>query len=190
MFLGVHDSGTIVGIDESVIDKMMTDIITRSNNPEVLDPPFILFPEKIEVEGKWILYIQVPESSSISRCKGVVYDRGADGDFKLKEPERIAALSNKKKGFYSEARVYRYLEIADLDAALFNKTRNRISSKNPEHPWLPLSDEEMLVRAGLIKKDRDTGIKGLTLAAALLFGKEETIQAIIPQYKVDILVKR
>lgn len=189
IFLGVHDSGKITGIEEPVIDKMIKDITTKSNNPEVLDPPFILFPEKIEVEGRLVLYIQVPESSSVSRCKGIVYDRGADGDFKLKEPERIAALANKKKGYYSEARVYKYLEISDLDDAIFRKTRNRIYSKNPEHPWLSLSDEEMLTRAGLIKKDIDTGIKGLTLAAALLFGKEETIQSIIPQYKTDILVK-
>jgi ATP-dependent DNA helicase RecG len=190
IFLGVNDSGEITGIDEPVIDKMMKEITTGSNNPLVLDPPFILFPEKINVEGRWILYIQVPESSSVFRCKGIVYDRGADGDFRLKEPERIADLANKKKGFYSEARVYPYIELADLDAAVIKKTRNRIYSKNPEHPWLPLSDEEMLVRAGLIKKDIDTGIKGLTLAAALLFGKEETIQSIIPQYKVDVLVKR
>jgi ATP-dependent DNA helicase RecG len=48
----------------------------------------------------------------------------------------------------------------------------------------------MLTRAGLIKKDIETHVKGLTLAAALLFGKEETIQGIIPQYKIDILVKQ
>ncbi len=105
------------------------------------------------MEGKWILYIQVPESSSVYRCKGVVYDRGADGDFKLKEPERIAVLTNKKKGYYSEARVYHHLEISDLDAAVIPKIRNRIYSKNSEHPWLSLSDEEMLTRAGLIKND-------------------------------------
>jgi ATP-dependent DNA helicase RecG len=189
IFLGVHDSGEIIGIDESVIDKMIREITINSNNPQVLDPPFILFPEKINVEGRLILYIQVPESSSVFRCKGIVYDRSADGDFKLKEPEQIAALANKKKGFYSEARVYPIIELSDLDAEIIKKTRNRIYSRNPEHPWLPLSDEEMLVRAGLIKKDIDTGIKGLTLAAALLFGKEETIQGIIPQYKVDVLVK-
>jgi ATP-dependent DNA helicase RecG len=189
IFLGVHDSGEIIGIDDSVIDKMITEITINSNNPQVLDPPFILFPEKIDMEGRWIIYIQVPEASSVFRCKGIVYDRGADGDFKLKEPERIAALANKKKGFYSEARAYPFLEISDLDSAVIRKTRNRIYSKNPEHPWLPLSDEEMLARAGLIKKDIDTGKKGLTLAAALLFGKEETIQGIIPQYKIDVLVK-
>ncbi|HLP62828.1 MAG TPA: RNA-binding domain-containing protein, partial [Candidatus Deferrimicrobium sp.] len=190
ILLGVHDSGEIIGIDESIIDKMMTDIIAKSNNPEILDPPFIIFPEKINLDGKWILYIQVPESSSVYRCKGVVYDRGADGDFKLKEPERIAVLTNKKKGYYSEARVYHHLEMSDLDSTVFKKTRNRIYSKNPEHPWLTLSDEEMLTRAGLIKKDIETHTKGLTLAAALLFGKEETIQGIIPQYKIDILVKQ
>lgn len=189
ILLGVRDSGEITGIEESVIDKMIKEITINSNNPQVLDPPFILFPEKINVDGRWLLYIQVPESSSVFRCKGIVYDRSADGDFKLKEPERIATLTNKKKGFYSEARVYPFIELSDLDTAVIQKTRNRIYSRNPEHPWLPLSDEEMLVRAGLIKKDIDTGINGFTLAAALLFGKEELIQSIIPQYKVDVLVK-
>jgi len=138
ILLGVHDSGEVLGIDEAVIDKMIKEITINSNNPQVLDPPFILFPEKINLEGQWILHIQVPEASSVFRCKGIVYDRSADGDFKLKEPEQIAALANKKKGFYSEARVYPVLKLYDLDAAVFKKTRNRIYSKDPEHPWLLL----------------------------------------------------
>ncbi len=190
IFLGVDDSGEITGIEEASLDKIIKEITVNSNNSQVLDPPFILFPEKINLDGRWILHIQVPESSSVFRCKGIVYDRSSDGDFKLKEPERITALTNKKKGFYSESRVYPFLELSDLDAEVIRKTRNRIYSRNPEHPWLPLSDEEMLVRAGLIKKDLDTGVKGLSLAAVLLFGKEETIQNIIPQYKIDVLVKR
>jgi ATP-dependent DNA helicase RecG len=109
IFLGVHDSGEIIGIDDSVIDKMITEITINSNNPQVLDPPFILFPEKINVEGRWIIYIQVPEASSVFRCKGIVYDRGADGDFKLKEPERIAALAKKRKAFIPRPGYTRFL---------------------------------------------------------------------------------
>jgi len=102
IIIGADDDGKIIGIEDSRVDRLMNDIVTMSNNPEVLDPPFILDPKKLELEGKNIIYITVPESSQVHRFKGTVYDRSSEGDFKIKEPQRIAAISNRKSGFYSE----------------------------------------------------------------------------------------
>ena len=38
-------------------------------------------------------------------------------------------------------------------------------------------------------KDFQNGEEGLTLAAALIFGKDTTIQAILPAYKVEAMVR-
>ncbi len=62
--------------------------------------------------------------------------------------------------------------------------------RRPDHPWAALGTEELLKKAGLILRDYESGAEGLTLAAALLFGKEETIQSLVPQYKTDLLVRR
>jgi ATP-dependent DNA helicase RecG len=48
----------------------------------------------------------------------------------------------------------------------------------------------MLKMAGLWKRDWESGREGYTLAAALLLGKDEVIQQILPHYKIDALVRR
>jgi ATP-dependent DNA helicase RecG len=62
------------------------------------------------------------------------------------------------------------------------KARILIKSNNPNHPWLGLTDEALLQTAGLWRRNLQTGQEGYTLAAALLFGKEETISNILPHY--------
>lgn len=47
----------------------------------------------------------------------------------------------------------------------------------------------MMEISGLWKKDHLSGQEGFTLAAALLLGKDEEIQHIIPHYKIDALVR-
>ncbi|PIV53983.1 MAG: AAA family ATPase [Elusimicrobia bacterium CG_4_10_14_0_8_um_filter_37_32] len=190
IFLGVDNKGRIKGLDNHGIKKIMADVVSTTNNAEKLNPPFLLFPKQIEFKGKNILQIQVPESSRVHTLNGIVYDRSADGDFKVKRPEQIASISNRKSGYYSESRVYPYLTINDFDKTTLRKTRNLISSHMSEHPWLGFDTKGMLLKAGLYQKDFLTGESGYTLAAVLLFGKEESIQGIIPHYKIDALVKK
>jgi len=190
IILGADDDGKITGIQSGRIDVITANIVNLSNNNQKLNPPFILFPAKIEAGGKLLLYIQVPESSQVHRCSGIVYDRSNDGDFKVPEPDRIAELYNRKRTHFTEAKVYPYLTFNDLRADLFPKVRNLISSNKPDHPWLALDNEQMLVKAGLKRRDFQTGEEGYTLAAALLLGSDEVIQSILPHYKIDALVRR
>ena len=53
-----------------------------------------------------------------------------------------------------------------------------------------MDNQEILSSSSLFRKDFKTGEKGFTLAAALIFGKDETIQNLLPAYKVDALVRR
>ncbi len=62
ILLGVADDGTIKGIDPTRIDIIKNNLVTLSNNPNKLDPPFILFPKMYEVKGSSIIHLQVPES--------------------------------------------------------------------------------------------------------------------------------
>ena len=101
IFLGVDDDGTILGVSETVYHSLMVDISNLSNNPQKLNPPFILHPTFHVVDDKVIIHIQVPASSQIHETNGNVYDRSSDGDFKAKQPHQIAALHNHKRSFYS-----------------------------------------------------------------------------------------
>ena len=189
ILLGVADNGVVVGIAPEAEEALVKDIVNLSNNPEKIDPPFILFPIKQQIEGKHILHIQIPSSSQLHKTADVVFDRSNDGDFRVSNPAQIADLYNKKRTHFTENTLYPFLKFSDFKAELFPKIRNLIRSNNPNHPWLALSDEQMLEKAGLWKLDFQTGQSGYTLAAALLLGKDEVIQQIVPHYKIDALVR-
>ena len=78
LFLGVTDNGDIVGVDKDAVDQLKKDFVTSLNNPQTLNPAFYMAVEDVEVDGKTILYINVPESSQVHRCKGKIFDRNED----------------------------------------------------------------------------------------------------------------
>ena len=78
----------------------------------------------------------------------------------------------------------------DLDDSLFEKVRHLIRSNRSDHPWLLVDNLTMLKEAVLWRKDFNTGKEGLTLAAALLFGKDTSIQSLLPAYKVEAMERR
>ena len=189
LFLGVNDSGGFVGVDEGSIDKLKRDLVNQSNNPNKINPTFILYPKIIEISGKNIIHVQVPQSSQVYKTGDIVFDRSEDGDFRITDPDRIAEMVNRKRLHYTEGLIYPAVRFIDFKTELFNKARNLIRSNQPNHPWLSLEDRQMLITAGLYKRDFRTGNDGYSLAAVLLFGKDEVIQQILPHYKIDALVR-
>ncbi|MDP2791604.1 MAG: putative DNA binding domain-containing protein, partial [Rectinemataceae bacterium] len=190
IFLGVDEVGNPVGVEPNAIAEMCAAIAASTNDSSLLDPPFLLFPETVVIEDKALILLQVPESSRVHRLKGHVYDRGADGDFRVDDPVAIARIASRKQGYYSEARVYPFLRLSDFDTGTIEKARNLMTSRRADHPWKSLDTEAMLKKAGLYARDFTTGTEGYTLAAGLLFGTEETISSLIPHYKTDALLRR
>ncbi len=189
ILLGVDNDGTVLGIQESLCNQMMADISNLSNNPQKLNPPFILHPLKHKIVDKYILHIQIPASSQIHDSRGIVYDRSSDGDFKAKQPHQIAELHNHKRSFYSESIIYPFIQLSDFNETLFFKVRQLIRNNKPNHPWLSLDDEQLIKTAGLWRKDYHSGQEGYTLAAILLFGRDQVIHQVLPHFKIDALVR-
>ena len=189
ILLGVNDAGVILGVEEPQVSVMVTNIVNLSNNQQKLDPPFILYPQTYQVNGKWLIHIQVPASSQVHKTANTIFDRSNDGDFRVSHAHQIAEIHNRKRNHYTEGIIYPALRFEDLNTGLFPKVRNLIRSNNYNHPWLALNDQQILEKAGLWKRDFQTGQEGYTLAAALLFGKDEVIQQIVPHYKIDALVR-
>ena len=102
LFLGVKNNGDIVGVDEDSLDQIKKDFVTSLNNPEILRPTAYLVIEDVEVEGKRILYINVPESSQVHCCKGKIFDRNEDGDFDItNNTNLVSRLYMRKQSEYS-----------------------------------------------------------------------------------------
>ena len=189
IILGVSNDGKIVGVDGLSLNNMVANVVNLSNNPQKLDPPFILYPQTYDIKGKHIIHIQVPASSQVHKSGNIIFDRSIDGDFKVTHAHQIAECYNRKRAHYTEGIVFPFLRFSDFKEELFPKVRNLIRSNYPEHPWLLLGNEQLLEKAGLWRRDLLSGIEGYTLAAAMLFGKDETIQQILPHYKIDALVR-
>ena len=103
--------------------------------------------------------------------------------------KKLGDIYLRKRNFFTETQIYPFLSLSDFDSTLFEKSRQLIRNFRSDHPWLLVSDEQMLRDSLLWRKDHNTGQEGYTLAAALIFGKENTIQSILPAYKVEAMVR-
>lgn len=190
IFLGVKDNGEIIGLEQSNISKMKRDFVNLCNNPGKIEPTVYLNIKDYEINGKYILHIYVNESSSVHRTCGKVYDRNEDGDYEVKSAERISNIYIRKQDFYTENKIFPYASISDLRLDLIQRVRQMAINRNGQnHIWSNMSDEEMLRSANLFAKDFVTGKAGLTLAAILLFGKDETILSVLPHHKTDAIYR-
>lgn len=189
VILGAENDGTIIGIDHDKVQQQMDTLAKDMNNPQLMNPPFYLNFEPLDIDGKKIIYFYVPESGQAHSYKGVYYDRNRDGDFSLKTNQQIADLMLRKQAGCSENRVFPYLTIDDFETVLFDDIRKRIELYKPGHLWTTLSNHELLKSAGMWLRDPLTGKEGYTLAAAMLFGTESTIHSVAPFYRIDALCR-
>ncbi|HOJ06987.1 MAG: HTH domain-containing protein [Ignavibacteriota bacterium] len=189
ILLGVDNEGNVAGVDSSSVSQMKADISSLSNNSTKLNPTFLLFPSEVEIKGRKIIHIQVPASSQVHKCNGVIFDRSSDGDFRVTNPEGIAEIYNRKRSHFTEGKIYPHLQPGDFKEGLLAKVRYLIKDNKPNHPWLGLSDDEFFRTSGLLRRDYQTGEEGFTLAAVLLLGKDEVIKDVLPHFKIDALVK-
>ena len=189
ILLGVKDDKTITGVNEASIPAQLDTLAKDMNNPQIITPTFYLATEVIDIDGKKIIYIYVPESSQPHSYKGNIYDRNEDGDFKLSNPLRVTDLYIRKQECYTENKVFPYLDMSDFEDEQFELAKKLIKTNRIDHPWGNMTNEEILKSARMKLKDVHTGKEGYTLAAALLFGKENTLASVLPHYKTDALCR-
>jgi len=191
LLMGVKDNGDIVGVDENCVEKIKKEFITAVNNPQKISPSFYLSAEEVKVKSKTVIYVYVPESSQVHRCNGRIFDRNEDGDFDITDnTDLVTNLYIRKQATYSENRIYPFIKIKDLKASLIQRVRKLAIAQKPGHLWSELDDFEMLKSAQLYLKDYQSGKKGFTLAAVLLFGKDEVISSILPHFRTDAIVRK
>lgn len=121
-----------------------------------------------------------------------IFDRNNDSDINITaQSQNIAKLYLLKSEFQTEDKIFPYATMEDFDLELIKRVRNIASNKRADtHPWEELNDFELLKSAGLYKIDKSSGKEGFTLAAILLFGKDETIVNALPHYKTDLILRK
>jgi ATP-dependent DNA helicase RecG len=191
LFLGVKDNGDIAGVDRAFVEQIKKDFVTTINNPMTLSPTFYLKIEEVDIDGKMILYINVPESSQVHRCKGKILDRNEDGDLNITDNTTLVSeLYGRKQSSYTENKIFPYTDMDELEDELFTRVRKTVVNMRPGHTWSSMDNIDMLKSAGMYLKDQNTGKQGITLAGILIFGSELMIQTALPHYRTDAILRR
>ena len=191
ILLGVDDDGNATGVNPDNKAKYLKNIVTALNSADKINPVLNLNPTAIDYNGKLIIAVQVQPTSQVHDHAGRIYIRKNEVDIDVTgNQHEIRGLFMKKGNIYTENQIYPSLKMSDMDETLFDKARNLIRSNKYKHPWLAVDNMQMLADAMLYSKAHGQQIEeGFTLAAALLFGKDHTIQSLLPAYKVEAMVR-
>ena len=191
IILGVTDSGKVSGIDKSKISQYITDIVTACNTADCIRPSLFLSPTEIIHPDGPIIVLEIPVHSQIVKHGGRIFWRDGDADLDITDNHgKVSELYFRNRTQFSETTIYPGLTMADLDSNLFDEARTIIRGFRPGHPWLSIDNDRLLSEASLYRKDYNTSEEGLTMAAALIFGQDSTIQSLLPAYKVEAMVRR
>ena len=168
LLLGVDDSGKVTGVDTDASAQIKKDFVTAINNPQKISPACYLSVDEVQVKGKPVLYVYVPESSQVHRCNNRIFDRNADGDLDITDHTRLVAeLYHRKQATYSENKIYPFAGLSDLRTDLIARCRRLAGVWREDHPWSNMNDMELLKSARIYQTDHETGKSGVTLAGIL-----------------------
>lgn len=190
VLLGVDDNKNIIGIRPENLSKIKKEFVTNINNPEKIYPPLYITPVEVKMNGKTIIYINVPRGKDVCRVNGKIFDRSYEGDINITNNSHLVfKLYSRMQNTYFVNKVYPNLSFDHLDPLLIDRARKMACSRNKDHMWKDMNDIELLRSVNLIATDSETNKEGMTLAAILLFGTDNIIMSVLPQYKTDAIFR-
>lgn len=142
VLLGVHDNGTVLGIEPGSVTKLKKDIISTLNSRDCVNPSLYLQPFTVTTPEGEIMVIQVPASSQVHDHAGRIYMREFEADIDITEnQQRVGDMYLRKRNFFSEAQIIPHLTVNDLDSSLFEKARQLIRNPGAIIPgyWLAMN---------------------------------------------------
>ena len=187
LLLGIDDLGNIVGVNPASVERIKTKFVTDINNPEIINPVTYLTIHDMIIDDKVILYVQVPNASSVYRYKSRIYLRNHSSDMDItNNQEEVTRLYLRTDNTFSENQIFPNVEIGDLRTDLITKVVKIVKRNNPQLDWTELSTKEFLQKNKLYKIDKAKNIEGITLAGVLLFGTDDLIEEVLPSYKLEL----
>ncbi len=191
ILLGVEDDGRVSGVREphkfkkafwdtvNNRGKVSLNLCGDADLAEVPHPDGLILAIRVPRAGRY----QRPVFLGQNPLTGT-YRRNYEGDYHCTEQEVGRMLSDRAEE-PADSRILEGFGLEDLDLPGFHQYRQRLASHKPTHPWLSEDDLGLLRKLGGWRRDRKTGIEGLTLAGLLMFGRDETLREGVPTYHVD-----
>ena len=103
------------------------------------------------------------------------YKRNHEGDYHATEHE-IRGMIRDQNPEGNDSMILEYYTMDDIDKETLRKYRQIFEIRNEGHVWNPLDDKTFLEKLGGYRKDRRTGVEGLTLAGLMMFGIGQAIR--------------
>lgn len=108
-----------------------------------------------------VIHVHVPPSAEVHSYKKVIYDRVDDADVKVTATAQIASMYIRKQNIFTEKKIYPYASAEDLRLDLLPRIRKMaVNNAGGRHPWESMSDQELLMSAGLYGMDIAAGAGG------------------------------
>lgn len=136
----------------------------------------------VEEEGVRLIVIHVPRAEYNMRpvyvdenlYKGT-YKRNHEGDYHATEHE-IRGMIRDQNPEGNDSMILEHYSMDDIDKETLRKYRQIFEIRNDGHVWNPLDDKAFIEKLGGYRRDRSTGVEGLTLAGLMMFGTGQAIR--------------
>ncbi|GHT41532.1 transcriptional regulator [Bacteroidia bacterium] len=143
-----------------------------------------------KIEGKELIVVEVPRADRHDKpvyinndLLGGAYRRNAEGDYHCTLAE-VKAMLRDQSDMPADSTVIDELNPSDLDAESIARYRNHFKSLKPVHIWNGLDDAAFLQKTGALRRAESGDFKP-TLAGLIMFGTEDVITQILPDYFLD-----
>ena len=113
-----------------------------------------LQPQDIWYDKRLVIRISVPSCPQVCRCGGRIYDRNHDSDVDITDVADLGykLYAQKQDSFYVN-KVFPGVGLEALRPDIIERARKMSRIRKDDHPWLTMTDEELLRSAGLILED-------------------------------------
>lgn len=192
--LGVSESkGGLVISGVRNPDTLLKNFWNNHNNSQKLSTPICANSDVqvLKVEAHNLVSIKVPRATRIQRPVYInnnpmpgTFKRNFEGDYRC-IPEEVRQMLRDANDEPQDIQILQGFNLSDLDPETLKSFRQRFSSREPDHPWLALDDQNLLIQLGGWRRDRNTNKEGLTIAGLLMFGRERSILDALPHYQLD-----
>jgi ATP-dependent DNA helicase RecG len=146
---------------------------------------------EVVLEGRTLLVVDIPRANRKQRPVhlttnpfGHTYRRLNEGDRHIADEDVRRMLAEQVEDSRDD-RILKGYHLDDLCPETLRAYRQVFGNREPAHPWNTLDDQEFLRQIGGWRRDRETGVAGLTLAGLLMFGWMTSIQEELPNYMLD-----
>lgn len=173
--------------------SMRQDIFNLANNRQKVSANLLRDEDVqiIHINDCALLKVRVPRASRRQRPIYVgenplrgTYERRHEGDFQVGD-DKVRQMLAEQSDAPRDATILPHFGIEDLDLETVTAYRQIFASRAPAHPFIAQSLPDFLRSIQAWKKDRESGVEGLTIAGLLMFGKLNAILDALPNYIVD-----